>query len=246
MKQPRQTEKTRILFDAHQCRLSEQETAQMHLRLGSLLEQVEAFPVTDIHVLVERNNRSNDFSVKITLILPGETLVGNDHDPFLLAAFDRCLIGLEENVRAYKDRLGRVSERQKVEKGTRQDIEPSAQPDGAVIEQAIRDGDYTAFRTATLAYEEPLRKRIGRWIERYPLVEARIDRGLKVADIVEEVFLAAFEGYDRRPVGIRFGDWLEALIDQAVKSLQNPSSEEMENINLIRTALEAEGGPRTG
>jgi len=196
-------------------------------------------------VLVEHNTRSNDFSVKITLILPGETLVGNDHDQFLLAAFDRCLIGLEENVRAYKDRLGQVPQRQKVEKGTHQDIETTVVPDVARVEQAVRDGDYATFRTATLAYEESVRKRIGRWIERYPEVEARIDKGLKVADIVEEVFLAAFEGYDHRPIDIRFGDWLEALIDPAVKTLQNASDEELENINLVRTAVEAEGGPKT-
>jgi len=246
MKQPHPSEKVRILFDAHQCQLSEAEMVQMRQQLDSLLRQVDSFPLSDIHVLVEHNTRSNDFSVKITLILPGETLVGNDHDSFLLAAFDRCLISLEENVRAYKDRLGQVPERQKVEKGTRHDVEPTVMPDPATVQQAVRDGDYAAFRTATLAYEEALRKRIGRWIERYPAVEARIDRGLKVADIVEEVFLAAFEGYDHRPVDIRFGDWLEALIDPAVKALQNRSDEELENINLIRTAVEAEGGPRTG
>jgi len=246
MKPQHQAEKVRILFDPHQCQLSEQETAQMRQQLDSLLRQVEAFPISDVHVLVERNNRSNDFSVKISLVLPGETLVGNDHDTFLLAAFDRCLGSLEENVRAYKDRLGQVPERQKVEKGTHHELEPTIQPDGTAIERAVRDGDYTAFRTATLSYEEPVRKRIGRWIERYPEVEARIDRGLKVADIVEEVFLTAFEGYDQRPIDIRFGDWLEALIDPSVKALQNRSDEELENINLVRTALEAEGGPKTG
>src|SRR5947207_3258387 len=108
MKQAQQSEKVRVLFDAHQYRLSEQEMGQMRQQLDSLLRQVEAFPLADVHVLVEYNTRSNDFSVKITLRLPGETLVGNDHDSFLLAAFDRCLIGLEENVRAYKDRLDRV------------------------------------------------------------------------------------------------------------------------------------------
>jgi ribosome-associated translation inhibitor RaiA len=244
MKQEKRSERMRILFDAHQCQLSQEEMAQMRLRLGSLLEQVEAFPLSDVHVHVERSSRSSDFAVKITLILPGETLVGNDHDPFLLAAFDRCLVGLEENVRAYKDRLDRVPQRQKVEKGTRQEVGASMPPDGGAIERAVRDGNYTAFRTATLSYEEALRKRAGRWIERYPAVQARIGKGLTLADVVEEVFLAAFEGFDHRPLDIRFGDWLEALIDPAVKALHNRSDEELENINLVRSALEAEGGPR--
>jgi ribosome-associated translation inhibitor RaiA len=219
--------------------------AQMRQQLDSLLRQVEAFPLSDVHVLVERNTRSNDFSVKITLILPGETLVGTDHDPFLLAAFDRCLIGLEENVRAYKDRLGRVPQRQKVEKGTHQELAPTVQPDGAAIASAVADGDYSAFRTATFSYEEPLRKRAGRWIERYPAVQARIGKGLEVNDVVEEVFLTAFESYEHRPMDIRFGDWLEALMDPAIKALQHRTDEELENLNLVRSALEAEGGPNT-
>ncbi len=245
MKTPHPSQKMRILFDAHQYRLSDEEMAQIRLQLDSLLRQVEAFPLSDVHVLVERNTRSNDFSVKISLVLPGETLVGNDHDLYLPTAVDRCLMGLEENVRAYKDRLGQVPERQKAEKGTHQELGPSVPPDGAAIEQAVRDGDYAAFRKATLAYEEPLRKRIGRWIERYPDVEARIGRGLAVGDLVEEVFLAAFEGYDRRPRDIRFGDWLVALIDPAVKALQTQPDRELENINLVRAALETEGVPKT-
>jgi ribosome-associated translation inhibitor RaiA len=245
MKQAQQSERRRILFDAHHYHLSPKQTAQMELRLGSLLEQVETFPLSDVHVLVERNARNNDYSVKITLILPGERLVGNDDDPGLLTAFDRCLAGLEENVRAYKDRLDRVPERQKVEKGTRQEVGASVPPNGGAIARAVSDGDYTAFRTATLSYEEPLRKRVGRWVERYPAVQARIGKGLTMADIVEEVFLASFEGFEHRPMDVRFGDWLEALIDPAVKALQDGSGEELENIHLVRSALEAEGGPRT-
>ena len=46
-------------------------------------------------------------------------------------------------------------------------------------------------------YEEPIRKRMGRWIERYPGVEARIGKGLEIDDLVEEVFLDAFEAFTR-------------------------------------------------
>ncbi len=238
------SEKQRILFDAHQCRLTEEEMARMTDQLGSLLRQVEAFPLSDVHILVERNTRSNDFSVKITLMLPGETLVGNDHDTFALAAFERCLMGLEENIRAYKDRLDRAPQRQKLQKGTHQEMEPGTGPDSETVDQAVRDSNYAAYRTATLAYEEPVRKRIGRWLERYPDVARRIDRDLKVADLVEEVFLAAFEGHERRPMDIRYGDWLESLIDPAVKALGKRGDRELENINLVRSAVEAEGGPK--
>ncbi len=106
----------------------------------------------------------------------------------------------------------------------------------------MRDADYAAFRTATFAYEEPLRKRAGRWVERYPRAEAQIGNKLEMADVVEEVFLDAFEQYDRRPKGVRFGEWLEGLIDPAVKELLAHPDEELENIALARTARAAEDG----
>ena len=72
------------------------------------------------------------------------------------------------------------------------------------------------------------------WLERYPDVEAQIGNGLKVDDVVEVVFLDAFEQYPNRPAGVRFGEWLEALIDPAVKELlRHP--EELESVSLART-----------
>ena len=104
------------------------------------------------------------------------------------------------------------------------------------------DRDYAAFRTATFVYEESVRKRIGRWVERYPNAEAQIGKRLQIADIVEEVFLNAFENYDRRPGGVRFGEWLENLIDPAVKELLRRPDAELENIALARAARAAEKG----
>src|SRR5262245_60680313 len=138
--------KLRVQFDSHHHRLTEQEKETMLAGLESLGRQTSHFPIADLHVLIEGNGRSNDVSIKLTLILPGETLVGSDHDIVLHAAFERCLSGLEENLRAYKDRLGQVSERQKLEKGTHQDLEPDTPPDAAALEEAVRADDYEAFR----------------------------------------------------------------------------------------------------
>jgi len=235
----------RVQVDTHHCQLRPAEVDRLHSDVDGLARQVEKFPLSDLHILVEYNNRSNDYSVKTTLILDGATLVASDHDLVMHAAFLRCLDSLRENIRAYKDRLGNVPERQRQEKGTTQDVQPGPDPDPAALDAAIADGDYVAFRTAIIGYEESLRKRAGRWVERYPDVDANIDRGLKVADIVEEVFLAAFEEYERRPQHLRLGDWLESLIDPAIRTLQSKPEEELENINLARTAVEAAKGPGT-
>lgn len=237
------TNNLRIQIDAHQCQLSPAETQKMRDSLGVLAREVENFPVSDLHVLVEHNARNTDYSVKTSLLLTGETLVSSDHDARPYTAFERCVANLEKAVHAYKERMGRVPERQKQNKGTRQVLEPTLDPDPAALDAAVRDGDFAAFRGATYGYEEPLRKRIGRWVERYPQVSARIDKSLKIEDIVEEVFLDAFEAFPHRPQDVRLGEWLESLIDPAIKDLLRHPDEELENIRLARTAEEAEWGP---
>src|SRR5215208_7218577 len=105
----------RVQIDTHHCQLRPAEVDRLHADVDGLARQVDKFPVADLHILVEYNNRSNDYSVKTTLILDGATLVASDHDLVMHAGFLRCLDSLLENVRAYKDRLGQVPERQRAE-----------------------------------------------------------------------------------------------------------------------------------
>jgi ribosome-associated translation inhibitor RaiA len=240
MKPPNDNPGLQIRIDTHQCSLSDAVRDRMRGDLDALARQVADFPVAEVHILVERNGRSNDYSVKTSLILPGATLVSNDHDPAVHAAFVRCLQSLEENVRGYKDRLGKVPERQKQEKGTHADLMASVGPDPAAVEEAVRTGDYADFRTATFGYEDAVRMRIGRWLERYPEVNAQVGRQFAIEDVVEAVFLDAFEAFDKRPAGVRFGDWLDGLIDPAVRALGSGNGELLENVRLARTAREAE------
>jgi len=232
----------RVVFDAHHCELQAAQTDKMRDDLQGVLAQVAHFPLSDVRVVVERRERTNDYAVKVVLLLDGATVVSSDHDTGLHGAFDRCLQSVIENIRAYKDRLGQVPERQKQEKNTHQTLEPTVDPDPKALDAAADAGDYAAFRLAMQGYEEPLRKRVGRWVERYPAVNARIGRGLKVSDIVEDVLLDAFEGYGRRPQDMRFGDWLGALIDPALKATANGKGAELENVNLARSAVEAAQG----
>ena len=136
-----------------------------------------------------------------------------------------------------------MAERRKAEDGTHNEILPSLPLDLAAIETAFGDGDYTAFRTATLPYEEEVRKRIGRWVQRYPEWDARIGNGVGLEELTEEVFLMAFDQWDKRPEEFRFGTWLESLIDPAVRAVMEHPDEELENIAMARSAREAEQGP---
>jgi len=62
-----------------------------------------------------------------------------------------------------------------------------------------------------------------RWIQRYPEVQHEVGQSFEIADLVEEVFLLAFEQYGDRPTHISLHEWLDNLIDPAVKDFwQNP------------------------
>jgi ribosome-associated translation inhibitor RaiA len=228
--------KLQVHFDTHECQVSRDVLAGMADDLDSLARQVGHFPQADVRVLIEWNGRNNEYVVKLTLLLPGETLVTSDHDPVLHAAFVRAVASVEDAVRAYKERLDRLPERQSQETRTGQEVVPAAPIDVAVLDAAVAAGDYPAFRAAVASYEDSLRLRVGRWIERYPAVQGRIGRGLEVIDVVEGVFLAAFEGHVRRHNEVPYGQWLETLIDPTLRAIERDPERELENINMARAA----------
>src|SRR5262249_15470085 len=156
---------------------------------------------------------------KLTLILPGSTLVATDHDQVLSAAFERCLGSMSHSVEGYKARLDNEEERQKTEKGTVHDLLPTTDIDLAAVESAVTAGDYGRFRNMMLPFEDAVQARVGRWVQRFPQYEARIGKDIKVSDMVEEVFLMAFDAYLTRPDGVPLSDWLARLIAPAVKAL---------------------------
>lgn len=237
-------DKLLVFFDAHQFELSEAERDKMLVGLDALASQVENFPQHDLRAYLEWRPRNNEYVVKLNLLLPGRTLVCSEHNAVLHAAFEKCVNVLADGVKAYKDQLGQVPERQKQEKGTHQEMTPAAAIDTPALDAASRAGDYPAFRAAVTPYEDAVRLRAGRWVERYPEVQGRMGRGLEVIDVVEGVFLAAFEGYDDRPTDVRFGDWLEGLIDPTVRAIAHRPDEELENINMARSACEADSNRR--
>lgn len=235
--------KLNVAFDAHEFVLTEAEKSRMVLNLEGLGKQAATFPVADLHLCMEYHRHSHDYVVKLSLILSGTRLVTTDHDAQLHPAFERALAALTENLKAYKGQLERMPDRQRAEKGTVHQVEAGGGLDSEQLAAAVQAGDYTAFRVAVLPYEESVRKRAGRWIERYPDLAAQLGKGLQLNDVVESVFLAAFERFDSRPLDVRFGDWLDGLIDPAVKRLRDHRDAEIEAINLARSAVEAEGGP---
>jgi DNA-directed RNA polymerase specialized sigma24 family protein len=111
-------------------------------------------------------------------------------------------------------------------------------PDTGPLLEHVRAGDYMAFRNDLVLYEDWLRKRVGRWVQRYPDAEARVGDGLKIGDLVEEVYLNAFEHFTERPDEVSLSDWLDRLIDPSLKALLRHPDEERENASFARTLRE--------
>jgi ribosome-associated translation inhibitor RaiA len=231
-----------VNLDMKHCELSPDELNKMEAMLSPLSQMVRNFPISKLHVLISYRHRTTDYAVRTSLILPGDTLVSSDHHLQAHTAFEHCIANLVREVQRYKDRLGAVPEQAKQREGTHHELIPTIPPDAEAVAAAVENRDFAAFRTATSGYEEPVTALVGRWVERYPDVAARLGRDLHISDIVEDVFLIAFEAYEHRPRDIRFGEWLGRHINTAIKAMANHREDEMENVNMARLARLAESG----
>jgi hypothetical protein len=229
----------RIELDTKNCDASADEISAMEGALEPLHRVTEKFPVSDLYVTVIHHARTGDYHVKTSLILPGRTLFTGDRDRSMYAAYERCVHKLVGKVESYRMKLDRQPEISKHQKGTRHEVVPTQATDPEPLRQAVADGDYAGFRAAVDVFEEPLRKRVGRWVQRYPDLQAEIGDRITIADIVEDVFLTAFDRFEHWSSEVPPGDWLESLIDPAIRELLAHTDEELENVRLARLAVEA-------
>lgn len=226
----------RVEIDANQFELSPEDARRLHDSLSPLDKMVEDVPVSDLYVTIFHHPRGRpEYQVKTALVLPAKTLFSSDTAASFHPAFEKCVANLIQQVTAYKRSRDNADQLDKHRKGTYQEVVPSREPDAERLAAAVHAGDYAQFRKAAYPYEESLRKRVGRWLGRYPEAQEKIGTDLAIADVVEAVFLNAFEGYPQRPGRVRLGRWLENLIDRSVKQLlQNPDAE-LENISFARS-----------
>jgi len=200
---------------------------------------VKDFPDPAVRIAAVYHPRSEVFHVEGKLKLPGRTLFTGEEDPYLDAALQRCVRKLTRKAEAYKEHPDRnavaVAERQ--DALDRDVIAPEA-PDAGPLAEAAEAGDYRTFRIALAGYEEWLRKRVGRLVQRHPEAQARLGGELLLGDVVEEVYLNAFEGFTRRPTTVRLSEWLEGLIEPSIRALLRHPDEEGETASMARTVRE--------
>jgi|GEM_PF-524140 len=235
--------KLQIHFDAHACQPAPKELARMSDHLDPLARQVGDFPQADLRIVMEWNGRNNEYVLKLSLLLPGETLVTSDHDPTLYTAFRRAADSLSLALKGFLERLDGVNQRREHEEEIRRQVlTPMGPVDEGALNSAVEAQDYPAFRAAITPYEDWLRLRVGRWVERYPDIQARMGRDFDVLDLVEGVFLVAFDQHTHRHAEVAYSDWLEKLIDATLRAFAHNPIGERENVNMARSAC-AVGSP---
>ena len=219
--------------------LSDAEKDAYEEDLVLLARIVEPFPAAHLHVEVAHRPRSNRFEVRTQLLLANNlNFVVAEDDELHRTAFKRCVRRLIEDVEAYKDRRSAREPQDRTEVPTRE-VRATVEPDVAAMQAAVARGEYKAFHAAISIYRESLRGRIGRRIEMFPDAAARLDVDFSIGDIVEDVFLTAYERFDQRQTsGESLGEWLEKMIDDSIRSLAE-DPDRRRNISWVRAALKA-------
>ena len=165
--------------------------------------------------------------MKAALGLPRRTLFTGDWDEYLDRALCRTIRKLRHKAAAYQAEPEHAADdaARRMEQLNRDIVAPES-PAMRPIGAAVVAGDYLAFRGHLATYEEWLRLRIGRWLQRYPKAEAEVGRRVKIGDLVEEVILNAFQRYEERGDNVPLHDWLDSLIDPSLKAYcQHPIEE---------------------
>lgn len=234
----------RIETDSGNYRISPAEQDKMDRDLDTLRKLVATFPVAELKIELTQQNPGY-IRAATSLRLPARTLFAADEDDYLHPAWERCIRRLVKKVEAYKAKLGNRPVYEKQAEGTLHDVQPNQLPDNDELHKAVDEMDYDRFRDLLAVYDESLENRVGRWIQRYPEIEVQLGQGLNISEIVEEVYLNAFDQFADRPP-LRLGEWLESLIDPSVQLLLKQPDEEKANLSFIQSAKAAQQSPKPG
>lgn len=232
-----------VQYSAHDVELSDADKDAFEADLPILARIIEPSPSAELHVEVRHQPRSGEWKIKTELLLANNIrLFAAEVAEQAQPAFKACVRRLVAKVEAFKEGREDRTPRDRSEVPGRE-VWPAVAPDLDKLRDAAADGDYDAFRDAIASYRESLRKRIGRRIELHPDAAARLGDGLDLEDVVEEVFLTAFDRFDHRPTPPEgLGEWLETLIDDAIRAMVE-QPEERRNISFLRSAR---GAGRSG
>jgi len=203
--------------------------------LPSLSAQIVKRQATNNLRISHDNSNSGEYEVKLALVLPGQTFATGGVSEAWEPSLEKSVHKMIRRVEHYKATMSGAPDQARIAAGTTMEVEPNRPIDGKQVVAAVESGNYTEFRKAMYPIEASLRDRVGRWVQRYPQIQAKIGTRFTIADIVEETFILAFDRYkDWRPE-MFFGQWIETLIDPAMKAIARDPEGELEAISFQQT-----------
>jgi len=202
-------------------------------RLATILRRG---PSAHLHVDVVHHARTGDYHIKTSLrIAKSKPFFTGDRDVLPSPAFKRCVHKLIRKVEAHRRRMEHIHPTA-ADRGPH--VLAAIEPEWPAITAAVEEGDYAAFRRALSVYEDGLAQRVGREIERFPTAAMALGDELLLSEVVEEVFLNAFEEFAAgAPKGVALSIWLEGLIAPSIRALLEHPETEKENIAFARTLI---------
>jgi hypothetical protein len=233
----------RVELASKGCEVPEDQRTRLQRLIEPLGEAVKDFPNPELWLKVIFHENRGAYHVEAKLKLPGRTHFTGDNDPHLDSALARCLRKLQHRVESNPE-----VDRGDLEQAWRRDANDRKwvaaakpeDPDTGPIGRAVQAGDYKAFRTLLVGYEDWLRTRVGRWLQRYPEAQAQVGGRVLIGDLVEEVYLNAFEELDRKPAEVSLSSWLDSLIDRSLREVLQDPDEEHANASMARTLRETQ------
>jgi hypothetical protein len=215
-----------VEIDTKECTIPADERSRLQPELERLGDAVAEFPDSRLWLTVVYHPHSGVYHAQAKLKLPGQTIITGHPSDYLDVALMRTIAKVLHRVERYKDRPDpqavRLAERQAEQS---EEVLAPTDPDAGAVGEAFQRQDYAAFRRALASHETWVRTHVGRWIQRYPEVQLLLGEKFNTDDLVEEVFLLAFEHYAERPDDVPISDWLDSLIDPAVRALWHDPEE---------------------
>lgn len=230
-----------VQLDCKDCQIPADERSRMQESLVYLGEQVEEYPASDLKARIVYHPQSQTYHVELHLQVPGRKLISAQTDPYLDSAFQRSLDELRKAVDEYNrspDQEAINALKQRL--GLQRDVVAPEPPEPGPLAQAVEQADYAAFRAALAPFDTWLNDRVGRWLSRNPAVEAEVGKTIRPSEVVEEVYLNAFEVFPKRPADLAFHQWLQTLIDPSIKRLLQHPDQEKQNISMAETLQETQ------
>jgi ribosome-associated translation inhibitor RaiA len=228
-----------VQFEAKEYQIPPDELERMEHSLEPVGIAVEEFPGSDLRIKVVYHPARQEYHVEAKLKMPGRTIQTGDWDTYLDVAFQRVVRKLTRKAENYRDHPDQravelAEQRAEIEQALLVPEDPYAGPLG----EAVAAGDYRDFRNRLSPYDDWLNRRAGRWVQRFPEAEARLRRDFVISDLVEEVYLNAFERFAHRPTDVAFHEWLDSLLDPSLKMLLAHPDEETENARMAEVLRE--------